>query len=238
MARVPRKWIIGDGCLFHVTWQCHNKSWLLKHRWAKSLYYQLLLCYKKKYEIVFYSYAFMDNHIHLSGKLKSLEQLSGFFRVVNSTFAKAINQRMGRFGQVIRDRFKSPCLETEKDLIQEMIYHDLNEVRAGKVFHPQNNEFSSYAHYAYGKPDPLLTDPEIYLQLGKTQEERQMAYRGMVEEILRTAPRKKEGRYTEAYFIRDPLWVVKKYEDLKRFRCEQRWFNRQAISNPTSRPPR
>jgi putative transposase len=234
MARIPRKWIIGDDCLFHATWQCHNKSWLLKYPWAKRLYYQLLLRFKEKYEIAFFSYAFMDNHIHLSGKLKSLDQLSAFFRVVNSMFAKEINKRIGRFGQVIRDRFKSPCLETERDLIQEMIYHDLNEVRAGKTLHPDNNEFSSYAHYAHGKPDALLTHPEIYVQLGNTPEERQMAYRGMVDEILRTAPRKRDGKYTGHLFIGDPCWVSKKYEILKKLRREQRWTKQHSASPPAS----
>jgi len=234
MARIPRKWIITDDCLFHVTWQCHNKSWLLKCQWAKKLYYQLLLRYKKKYEVTFFSYAFMDNHIHLSGRLKSLDQLSSFFRVVNSMFAKEINQRMGRFGQVVRDRFKSPCLETERDLIQEMIYHDLNEVRAGKTIHPQDNEFSSYSHYAYGKTDPLLSDPEIYLQLGRTSAERQEAYRGMVEEILRTAPRKKNGKYTKQHFIGDPHWVTEKYEGLKKIRREQKQLKQFTSSSPPS----
>jgi putative transposase len=164
----------------------------------------------------------MDNHIHLSGKLNGLDQLSQFFRVVNSMFAKAINQRMRRFGQVIRDRFKSPRLETEQDLVREMIYHDLNEVRAGKTLHPRTNEFSSYLHYAEGKPDPLLSDPQVYLQLGKTPEERQVAYRGMVEEILLTAPRKRDGRYTQSLFIGDPEWVAKKYDALKKYRLEIR----------------
>lgn len=234
MARIPRKWIIGNGCLFHVTWQCHNKSWLLKCRWAKQLYYQLLLRYKAKYKITFFSYVFMDNHIHLSGQLKSLDQLSAFFRVVNSMFAKAINKRKGRFGQVVRDRFRSPCLETERDLIQEMIYHDLNEVRAGKADHPKKNEMSSYAHYAYGKDDPLLTDPEIYRQMGKTSEERQTAYRGMVEEILQTAPMKKDGKYTKAFFIGDPHWVHKKYEDLKKVRLEEKRLRSHSSRSPPS----
>jgi len=222
MARIPRKLILGEDSLFHVTWQAHNKSWLLKHRWAKKLYYQILLRYKDKYEVTFFSYILMDNHIHLSGKLKSLDQFSAFFRIVNSIFAKEVNKRMGRCGQVVRDRFKSPCLQSERDLIQEMIYHDLNEVRAGKAFHPQSNEMSSYAHYAFGKTDPLLTNPEVYLRLGNTPEERQKAYRGMVDEILRVAPRKKDGKYTQQLYIGDPHWVIQRYENLRKAEGEMR----------------
>lgn len=222
MARVPRHLIIGDDCIFHVTWQAHNKDWLLQFKWAKQLYYDLLLRFKDRYGLVFYSYMFMDNHIHLSGRLSDLKQFSAFFRIVNSMFAKMVNIRKKRCGQVVRDRFKSPCLQREQDLIQEMIYHDLNEVRAGKSAHPKENQFSSYAHYAQGKADALLTDPDYYLKLGKTDQERQSAYRAMVMEILRSAPRKRDNRYTQDLFIGDPYWVLEKYREFKSIWSELR----------------
>jgi len=176
----------------------------------------------------------MDNHIHLSGKLESLDQFSAFFRVVNSIFAKEINKQKGRCGQVIRDRFKSPCLQTETDLIREMIYHDLNEVRAGKSKHPQKNELSSYAHYAYGVHDPLLTEPEIYLRLGDSPPERQIAYRGMVEEILLAAPQKKDRRYTQNLYIGDPQWVLERYQRLKDCRIQLEKLRRSSKHPPPS----
>jgi len=174
----------------------------------------------------------MDNHIHLSGRLSDLKNFSAFFRVVNSMFAKGVNKRKGRCGQVVRDRFKSPCLQREQDLIQEMIYHDLNEVRAGKGSHPDNNEFSSYAHYAYGKEDPLITEPEFYTRLGKTPKERQLAYRGMVLEILIAAPKKRDGRYTEDLFIGDPHWVQERHQELK-----QVWAGLRELSDLNSQSP-
>lgn len=216
--RIPRSFILENGSLFHVTWQCHNKSWLLKKPWAKKLYYFLLLRFKEQYGVIFYSYMIMDNHIHLSGKLTDLKAFSAFFRVVNSMFAKEINKQAGRCGQVCRDRFKSPALQSEQDLARLMIYHDLNEVRAGKVSHPKRNSLSSYAHYAYGKEDPLITEPEVYLKMGRTARERQLAYQGMVEEILLAAPRKKEKCYSNDLFLGNPLWVKERYEKLKQLR--------------------
>ncbi len=216
--RIPRSLILENGSLFHVTWQCHNKSWLLKQRWAKKLYYSLLLRFKEQYGVIFYSYMIMDNHIHLSGKVTELKSFSAFFRIVNSMFAKEINKQAARCGQVVRDRFKSPALQTEQDLVKEMIYHDLNEVRAGKVKHPKNNSVSSYAHYAFGKADPLISDPQVYIQLGSFEEERQLAYQAMVEEILISAPRKKKGNYRNALYVGNPEWVAKQYAKLKEFR--------------------
>lgn len=154
----------------------------------------------------------------MSGRTPELAKFSAFFRIVNSNLAKEINKRRKRCGQVVRDRFKSPRLQDERALIHQMIYHDLNEVRAGKSNDPKENELSSYQHYAHGKPAPLITDPEFYKKLGRTKRERQANYRAMVLKILVAAPRKKNGQYTNKMFIGDPIWVKTKYEDLKSLR--------------------
>jgi len=40
----------------------------------------------------------------------------------------------------------------------------------------------------------------------------------MVEEILSSAPRKRQGRYSDVLFIGDPAWVAKRYEKLRALR--------------------
>jgi REP element-mobilizing transposase RayT len=109
MAYLPRYAIIWDGAIFHVTWQCHNHSWLLQYDWTKQLYYDLLLKYKDQYKVCFYSYHFMDNHIHLSGKiLGTKEQFSALFQVVNCQIAKAIVESHDREEGIRIDR-ETPC---------------------------------------------------------------------------------------------------------------------------------
>jgi len=205
--------IVEDGSTFHVTWQCHNQDWLLKEDWAKNLYYHLLLKYKLRYGIKIHSYSFMDNHPHLTGTMTSKKAFSAFFRVVNSLFAKAINKRFKRKGQVVMDRFKSPRIETDKDLLQVMAYIDLNPFRARKVNHPKEYQFSSYGYYAYGKEDPLIDPPDTYLAMGKNPENRQNAYREMVEFILKKDGNTKKN-YSTTHFIGNPVWVIKKYRRL------------------------
>jgi putative transposase len=177
-----------------------------------------MLKYKDAFDMTFFSYIIMDNHFHVSGQAPDLGKFSRFFQVVHSALAKEINKKNSRSGQVIKDRFKSPLIQNETELCKEMIYHDLNEVRCGKTNDPKNNELSSYAHYAYGKKDPLITDPDFYYTLGRTPRERQRAYQALVLEILVAAPRKKNGEYTKALFIGDPLWVEEKYKELKELR--------------------
>ena len=230
MASYPRYFIVADGSTFHVTWQCHNKDWLLKEEWAKKLYYSLLLKFKSRYGVNIHSYSFMDNHPHLTGTMGSKEQFSAFFRVVNSLFAKAINKRFKRRGQVVMDRFKSPRIETDRHLLEVMVYIDLNPFRARKVKHPKEYQFSSYGYYAYGKEDPLIDPPETYLALGKTPDTRQKAYREMVEFVIKKDGNKKKD-YSRTYFIGNPHWVVKKHRAL----TEAFQFQRIPPSPPTEK---
>ncbi len=211
MAYLPRYEIIHDNAFFHVTWQCHNKDWLLKWNWAKKAYYNLLLKYKDKYGVKIYSYNFMDNHPHLTGHLVDKEQFSAFFRLVNSQFARIVNKQLKRRGQVVMDRFKSPEIESDEHMLTAMAYIDLNQHRAKKVDHPRNNDWSSYKYYAYGKADPLITPTPSYLALGRNALERQCQYRAIVEDLLN---HRTTMNISYTHFIGDPDWVLTKYRKL------------------------
>ena len=212
MAYLPRYLIISDDSYFHVTWQCHNKDWLLQWDWAKEIYYNLLLKYKDKYGVEIYSYNFMDNHPHMTGHLHSKENFSSFFRIVNCLFAKAVNKRLKRRGQVVMDRFKSPRIETDEYMLNAMAYIDLNQYRAGKVNHPKNNKWSSYRYYAYAEPDPLITPAPSYLVLASNAHDRQKIYRAMIESLL---VNKDKINISHTYYIGNPDWVTRKYRELK-----------------------
>ncbi len=230
MPYLPRYQIIEDGSYFHVTWQCHNRDWLLRWDWAKRIYYELLLRYKDKYGVVFYSYNFMDNHPHLIGCLRTRVEFSAFFRVVNCQFAKRINKELSRRGQVVMDRFKSPRIESDEHMLRAKVYVDLNQVRVGKVKHPRQNRWSSYMYYAYGKADPLVMPSPSYLALGTTDKERQRVYRGMVEALIMHP---EDLNISHTYFIGNPDWVVAKYRELKVVLREKRLARQTALVLPS-----
>lgn len=213
MAYLARRDTIYDGACFHITWQCHNHSWFLKDNWAKQLYYDLLLKYKDRYGVVIYSYSFMDNHSHLTGKTETVDGLSSMMKAVNSQFARRINAEKSRRGQVVMDRYKSPVIQTDRSLISVMAYIDLNAYRAGKVKCPGDYRWSSYRFYAYGETDPLITFAPSYLALGSTKAERQRRYYEMVDEIM-----KHDGKCTKDYsyvrFIGDPSWVRQRHDEI------------------------
>lgn len=212
MAYRPRYSIVYDGCSFHVTWQCHNRKWHLRKEWAKQLYYGLLLQYKNKYGVQFHSYHLMENHPHLTGTMASKEAFSDFFRVVNNLFARKANKRLNRRGQMVMDRFKSPRIQDDAHMLRTMIYGDLNGVRCGRDEGPEDAKWSSYAYYAHGREDPLITPAPSYLALGKTPKERQRAYRAMVRDLMLRG----QINISNTCFIGDPDWVKKQYEILRK----------------------
>jgi len=161
----------------------------------------------------------MDNHPHMTGQCKTQKGLSDFFRVVNSCFAKTLNKHLKRKGQAVMDRFKSPIMKSDEDLMSVIIYNDLNPFRTIKRLHPKNHKWSSYHHYAYGKKDPLLTDPECYKEMGKAPKKRQKHYRYMINEIMKNdhrmpkCPYRKKGSYL--CFVGDPIWAEKNFRKLR-----------------------
>jgi len=88
--------------------------------WVKQKYYDLLLKYKDKYLVKFFAYCFMSNHPHLTGFCKDKKLLSDLFRLVNSQFARFYNKRVGRRGQLVMDRFKSPVIESDAEHLKVM----------------------------------------------------------------------------------------------------------------------
>lgn len=221
MPRVPRYFIISDDAQFHITWQCHNKSWFLRSESSKQLYYNLLLKYKSQYNVKIYSYSFMSSHPHLTGYCSTQKGLSDFMRVVNSIFAQHINRVEKRCGQAIRDRFKSPQIQDDEHLFKVMMYVDLNPVRAKMVRHPGNYKWTSYHYYAHGTPDPLIDPAPIYLMLGATPKERQEAYRRHVQKYLQEEGLIKHN-YSCVHAIGNPEWVLPRQQIIEAYLKEYR----------------
>ena len=153
----------------------------------------------------------MDNHPHLAGHLRTKEEFSALFRLVNSLFARIVNKQLRRRGQVVMDRFKSPMVESEEHMLTLMAYIDLNRHRVKDVTHPRENSWSSYHYYAHGEKDPLITASPLYLDLGRTTKERQHEYRMIVAALIE---HRKLMNISHTHFIGDPEWVLKKYQEL------------------------
>ncbi|MCU0664326.1 MAG: hypothetical protein MUC50_18605 [Myxococcota bacterium] len=76
--------------------------------------------------------------------------VSEFMRNLQAGFARWFNGAHERRGRFWAERFKSTLLENEKELLDCLLYVDLNAVRAGLVEKPEVHEGSSVFHREIG----------------------------------------------------------------------------------------
>lgn len=221
MAYHSRKNLLENGCMFHVTWQCHNKSFFLKGDFEKQFYYDRLLKYKNRYGVDIYSYCLMSNHVHIVGRCEEVKRLSGFMHRVNSEFSKMINKKLKRTGQVIRDRYKSPMIEDTSHLFIVTSYVELNAFRAKMVVHPKEYKWCSYNYYAFGKENKLVTESPFFHELGGCAEDRRKNYIDMMDVLIEAEGGVKKENYSVVYYIGTPAWVKDKHNRLKQLKKEK-----------------
>lgn len=237
MPSFPRYAILYDHCTFHVTWQCHNKDWLLQSSQSKALYMALIKKYAPRYKVHLYNFCLMSNHPHLSGCCENARLLSDFFRTINSTFARSFNRDHQRRGQVVMDRFKSPVMETDTDLLNVMLYIDMNPVRAKMVKHPRQYHWSSHKFYANGKFPSWMEVAPSYLKLGKTRKQRAKAYCRLVAKRMENPGEKRN--YSTVNFIGSENWVMLKARQLREENRKRRlvWLDSYKLKFGSMAPP-
>jgi putative transposase len=110
--------------------------------------------------------------------------LSEFMRNFQAAFARWYNQTFGRRGRFWAERFKSTLLEDEKQMIDCLLYVELNPVRAGIVERPEEYEGSSVYYREIGKDKWMMPLPELLGQPKRAQAVRDykamLYYRGNV----------------------------------------------------------
>jgi len=95
---------------------------------------------------------------------------------VGRKYVRIINTIHGRTGTLWEGRFKSSLIDSETYLFTCHKYIELNPLRAGIASRPSEYRWSSHAHYAFGRHDPLVTEHGAYAALGPTAVERRSAF--------------------------------------------------------------
>ena len=137
----------------------------------------LLFEYKKKFGTHIYHYCLMTNHIHLILRTDSLAELGLYAHFVQRRYAYQYRRVYDWKGQVFQHNFKNAPIETDAYMAECGRYIERNPVNGGIVNKPEDYAYSSYHYYAFGQSDLLVTESPVYAGLGRTPEERQLAYR-------------------------------------------------------------
>ena len=126
-----------------------------------------------------HAYVLMTNHVHLLVTPAEAGAVGAMMQDIGRRYVRVINTIHGRTGSLWEGRFKSSLVDSETYLFTCHRYIECNPVRAGMVTQPAAYPWSSHAHYAGRRADPLITEHEQHLTLGRTVEERRSALQSL-----------------------------------------------------------
>lgn len=112
-----------------------------------------------RFEVDVFAFVLMGNHYHLLLRT-NLPNLSRTMQWLGLTYARRLNNRLGRCGHLFQGRFKAMLVESDAYLVELSCYIHRNPLRAKVVKRLIDYRWSSYPAYAYGKnrPNWLKTD--------------------------------------------------------------------------------
>ena len=147
-------------------------------------YLQCLLYGAGRYGCAIHAYVLMSNHVHLLVSPTEKDGLSLMMRYLGSRYAQYVNRVYGRTGALWEGRFKSSLIDDERYLLTCYRYIELNPVRARIVANPAEYCWSSYLSHTQGQENLVIRDHQLYIKLGTTSLERQLAYRDLFRNQL------------------------------------------------------
>ncbi|MBK1700410.1 transposase [Thiococcus pfennigii] len=163
----------------HVVQRGHNRQPVFFADEDRLAYLSWLKEGAERYCCDIHAYVLMGNHVHLLITPDDSESISRLMQYVGRRYVPHVNRRYGRSGTLWEGRFRSSIIETQTYLLACHRYIELNPVRAGIVAMPGDYRWSSYRCNALGLRDGLLVAHAEYLALGRTDDERRAAYRGL-----------------------------------------------------------
>ena len=177
MSRLPRLYL--PGCAQHVIQRGNNREACFYGEEDYKAYLSFLKDAADKYQVAVHAFVLMTNHVHLLVTPSDEQGVSRMMQAQGRKFVQYFNFTHRRTGTLWEGRYKSTLVSAEHYLLTVYRYIELNPVRAGMVARASEYPWSSYQGNALGKPVQLLAVHPMYEQLGKTDEERQSAYRAL-----------------------------------------------------------
>ncbi|MGI1678342.1 MAG: transposase [Cellvibrionaceae bacterium] len=177
MARLPRPFVAG--CSHHIIQRGNNRQACFFDDMDYAVYLDKLKEYSQRFCVEIHAYVLMTNHVHLLATPSDAQGLSKMMQSLGRYYVRYINSVYQRSGTLWEGRFKSSLVDSETYLLTLYRYIELNPVRACMVDHAGEYPWSSFQYNAIGKDIELVTPHKLYHALGKTKEERQVAYKAL-----------------------------------------------------------
>ena len=177
MPRRPR--IHLDNIPLHIVQRGHNREPCFFGEEDYQAYLYWLGEALKKEHCALHAYALMTNHVHLLITPKKAGAVPRLINALGRRYVQYIYTTYLRTGTLRDSRYQSSLIQADTYLLTCQRYIELNPVRAAMVDDPAHYRWTSYRHNALGQASPVLTPHPLYLAAGRSDAERQAAYRDL-----------------------------------------------------------
>lgn len=215
MPRASRHYL--PGYVWHITHRCHKKEFLLKFAKDRRRWLRWLFEAKKRYALSILNYMVTSNHIHLLVRDKGdRDAIPKSIQLIAGRTGQEYNLRKKRRGAYWEDRYHATAVETDRHLIQCLVYMDLNMVRAGVVKHPSQWPFSGYNEIQNPRKRYALIDYGGLKDLlaFRSVDDLKNGYRGWVKESIKDGNHIRDGKWTESVVVGSKEFVEQTKERL------------------------
>ncbi len=200
MPRLPRYVLPGQPQ--HIIQRGNNKEPIFVQKQDYCFYLEKLGEACDRFGCEIHAYVLLTNHVHLLMTPAAEDSIGKTMQSLGRYYVQYFNHCYQRTGTLWEGRYKATLLNSEHYLLTCYRYVELNPVRAGMVDHPIDYPWSSYAFNAKGQPDPVISPHTLYRRLGKSDRERQSAYRQLFHQRL------SEKTLTDIREATNKAWVL------------------------------
>lgn len=147
---------------FHVTSRGNAKRVVFDDDMDRKAFLLELSYAVRRHSWIVLAYCLMGNHFHLLVRTPDANLAEGM-RDLKSQYARSFNRRRGIDGSVFKARFWRQLVQEDDYLLAASVYIVQNPVRTGKVTHPGEWPWSSFAATVSGTPGLVNPGPILGL---------------------------------------------------------------------------
>ena len=155
MPRIAR--VVIPGIAHHITQRGNYQQVVFHSDTDREQYLLWIKQYSDKYNLKFWAYCLMDNHVHFIVVPEYEYSMAKTFNQAHMRYSQYINWRMGKRGHLWQGRFYS-CPLDDAHLYAAVRYVENNSVRAGLVQRPEDYHWSSALSHIEGVKDTILSN--------------------------------------------------------------------------------
>jgi len=204
-----------ENATYHILSRGNNKQRVFLDSDDYKKFMDLLIFYKKKYDLRIYHYVLMTNHYHLILQVKDGPTLASAMKGLNLAYATYYRRKYGGVGYLWQGRFKSFVIQDGKYILECGRYIELNPVRARIVEKAEDYPWTSASVYVKSKSSSLIDVNPEYFGMSEDEQSRCRIYNEYLSYGIKE--RRKLERYfkASAYGSNEFIEIMKSTKGLK-----------------------